>query len=284
MKTIVNLSGASIHYGYFDLLSFEKQIKSIDNTYYDVYKIISDNKTDILIPGLKEKISFEYTTADFHEETVFYEEDNLIGFLNIRTKLFLKPEFYDVNTFIVEDNVYYCLASEFYIFKIIDSYGNILIDKIECHRIINKRNSVLLYINQNGKNAIFNLFKKEILYTDIQDVTVLKSDDLILSVQKHNKLKIVNIFQNIETDYIYDVIDKKNIDRRTFLRYKTFYFDRLIVSKDSKFGFINNKLEEVIKCKFDLVKPFELDEVNFPTTEVLYKKDSFFIDLNGQRK
>lgn len=282
-KLIYDLKGKLISKGIFD------EIIELDNQNYSVYKIIAKNgKVDIIVLNYKTDINLIYDDASFRDCTIYYENNDLLGILNIETNLSLED--ISVESYSIHNNAfhYYYIEDKFGVGSLIDSKGSIILNDVLFHQVFKSNDLIFVKMEISNNTVLYNLNDNSILINDVQKVMqIKKSDDFILAVTKKSKVNYLNISKKIESDYIYDdlcdLIDFEKEDRRFWLNHYTFIKDRLIVSKNGKFGFLDENLNEVIECKYSSAKPFEKYE-NAIVLALTKLEEEFYIDVLGNKR
>lgn len=294
LKKIINIEGEYITEGLFKEIRFlEDYVES--NKKYSVYEISQNDKYDILIPGVKNEFKLEYDEVYFNIDTIRYYKNNLYGLLNLKNNSQIEPLYYDISLIFCRKTRFYELMINEINSKIIDFEGNIILENTSYQNLYSDENNIYLTILENGKYNLFDLFSKQNIFTNFDEITRISRDKLMFCIKKDDKVKYIDFENNRETEYEYDdiIFINKIKNRSEYIRNRKFNFERIKVLKNSKFGFLNNELEEVIECKYDFVKYFTYDEVaednevenenRLIYADVCINDENYKIDINGNR-
>ncbi len=294
LKKIINIEGEYITEGLFKEIRFlEDYVES--NKKYSVYEISQNDKYDILIPGVKNEFKLEYDEVYFNIDTIRYYKNNLYGLLNLKNNSQIEPLYYDISLIFCRKTRFYELMIDEINSKIIDFEGNLILENTSYQNLYSDENNIYLTILENGKYNLFDLFSKQNIFTNFDEITRISRDKLMFCIKKDDKVKYVDFENNRETEYEYDdiIFINKIENRSEYIRNRKFNFERIKVLKNSKFGFLNNELEEVIECKYDFVKYFTYDEVaednevenenRLIYADVCINNENYKIDINGNR-
>ncbi|MCZ8298361.1 MAG: WG repeat-containing protein [Flavobacterium sp.] len=284
LKKIINLGGKFITEGKFDKIEFFEDIK-IKNNHYSSFIISNGDKCDVLIPGIKNKYNLYYDEVDYiNEDTIIYKKNNLYGMLNFINNFVIEPFYYEIKQIKSRNTSFYELIDEISS-KVIDFKGNIILDNETYKNIFYNENNFYVTIEENGKYKLYDLFSKKNLLLDFEEITKISYGSMMFCVKNKNKVKYIDFENNRETQYDYDDIIFKNkiVNRFEYNKNKRFHFERIKVSKNSKFGFLNQELEEVVKCIYDTVENFTIsdDDKNTVFANVCLNNKWNKINING---
>lgn len=282
-KKLFNFKGELIFEGFINTIKFTGQFYS-ESSDYPIYKLSQKDKVDLLIHNKKHDVNLCYDKAQIIDTDIIdYVNEGFFGLYNVKNKFFIKPIYNKIMKFCSDGNQYYYLKIKSELGKIINSTGGTEIDNIDCKCIFNRYDAEYIMINNNNNlYDLYNFKKKEIVLFNFLDISRLFSTYDMFKVVNNNKAKFINFTNNKETEFVYDKEFNTNVSLSS--QYISLLYDRLIVTKNSKFGFLNEELSEQIECVYDFAEPFALADNDEVLAKVKLNNQDFFIDIFGNKK